>query len=252
MNYSKEVSPEDHMVTATMEIYFRVTDAAIECILRGLRAAGINPEDVTRAMDYGCGYGRVYRAFPVMFPKAELAAVDLMEKAVTFCASTFGGTPIHSKEDFTTYLGDEPFDVVWLGSVFTHLPASSWHKLLAQLAAHTRKGGAVIFTAHGKTAIQHIENVVLKRNPYLIDKAFFDQMKATLPEKGFDFAANVGGNHAHQVKMGMSVTQGTYGFSFSTREWITELFNQHPDWIMVDYAAPGWGGNHDAVTIVRR
>lgn len=251
MEFDRTISKDDHMVTATTEAYFNTTQSAVESILKGLQANGKKPEDIKSAMDFGCGYGRVYRAFPLLFPNAKLMAVDLMENAVKFCSGTFGGDGIQSNEKFELDL-PRAFDMVWLGSVFTHLPLVGWDKLLKLLADNCEKGSCAIFTVHGTRAIEHIEAVVLKRNPYLLDAEYFEDMKRTLPTTGFSFTANKGGNYRHQVEIGMAVTEGTYGFSFTTQEWIEAYISKNSAWDLLDYAPAGWGNNHDVVTVRRK
>ena len=251
MKFDKTISPDDHMVTASLEAYFKTTLSAAESIVRGLAANGQKAEDITCAMDFGCGYGRVYRAFPVLFPGAELMAVDLMDGAVKFCSETFGGVGVRSNEKFELDL-PKLYDVCWLGSVFTHLPLSGWERLLKLLADNCKKGGSTIFTVHGSRGIEHIETVVLKRNPYLIDAEYFADMKVNLPSQGFSFTANKGGNHRHQVKMGMDVSEGTYGFSFTTKKWVEDFLSGSEEWNLMSYEPAGWGNNHDVVTVRRK
>ena len=107
MEFDRTISPDDHMVTASLEAYFRTTQSAVKSIVKSLRANGRTSDDVTAAMDFGCGYGRVYRAFPSLFPGATITAVDLMEDAVRFCTETFGGAGVISNENFEMTLHEE-------------------------------------------------------------------------------------------------------------------------------------------------
>lgn len=248
---NETMHPDDHMLTANLESYFKTARSAIDCIIASLKSAEREASSIRSVLDFGSGYGRVYRALSAMFPHAQLTACDLMEPAARFCAETFGGDWVRSDEDLSTIELPRQYDLIWLGSVFTHLPAYRWVRLLDFLHEACTPGGLVVFTCHGDRAINHIESVLLKRNPYAIDAFRFEAMKYSLPKIGFDFIPNKPAAIKHQHDRGISVSHGEYGFSFSTEGWVRRLIQEMPEWKMVRYAAPGWAGNHDAVTIMR-
>lgn len=252
MRIDETISPEDHMMTADVASYLRTSRSGLDAVLTGLRATGKNQEQISSILDFGCGYGRVYRALAAGFPEARLTACDLMAPAAKFCAATFGGAWVQSSEDLEALRLPERYDLVWLGSVFTHLPLHRWTRLFDFLSRSTNPGGVVVFTTHGVRAINHIETVLLQRNPYAIDRVRFDDMKSSLTKNGFDFIPNKTAALNHQRNMGMEVTEGEYGFSFTEQWWVEQFISERDDFAMAHYAAPGWGGNHDAVTMQRR
>ncbi len=238
------------MNAASVEAYFRTTRSAATAIYTALEAAEVEPTQVRSALDFGCGYGRVYRAFPVMFPNASLVASDLMDEAATFCASTFGGRAVQSNEAMTVDLG-ERFDVIWLGSVLTHLPRPAWDRLHALLAAHTHPGGVVIYTVHGARSLEQMEEGPLKRNPHLIEAAQWQRIKSSVGETGFEFVSQRPANHEAAINMGMNVTREEYGFCFTSRHWVCEYAAGLTDWTLVGYFDRLWGNNHDVVVLKR-
>lgn len=245
------ISPDDHMASPDPAAYFNTSRTALECILVGLEAAARPSESIASVLDFGSGYGRVYRALAAAFPHSSLTAADLMGAAARFCAENFGGDWVESDEDVLNVKLPRQYDLVWLGSVFTHLPEHRWRLLLDFLASNTTLGGIVVFTTHGVNATKHFHDVVMKRNPYMVPAERFDAMLATLPKTGFDFIATPPAVQRHQLARGMAVSDGEYGFSFATEGWVRELIESHPNWDLVHYAAPGWGNNHDAATLRR-
>lgn len=252
MQYDKTISPDDHMVGGGAEAYFRTTDTALECILKSLADAGKDSCDIRRVLDFGCGYGRVYRALPGAFPNAELTACDLIEQGARFCAETFGGVWVKGHEDLSQIAFPEKFDLIWLGSVFTHLPSHKWDEMLSFLASITQPDGIVVFTVHGESATKFIKNVLLKRNPHMMPAERFEVMERTLPSAGFFFSPQALMNYRWSVEHGMDITEGEYGLTFTAEWWVKDLIAARTEWELVTYAAPGWGRNHDAVTIRRR
>lgn len=246
------MSPDDHMLTADLAAYFRTARGGLAAVENGLAAAGWIPEEVRAVLDFGCGYGRVYRALAAGLPQAQLTAADLMESAARFCAETFGGDWVKSYEDLDQVQLPRTYDLVWLGSVFTHLPAYRWWTMLRFLARATRSAGLVVFTSHGDRAIEVIQDFGLKRNPNLVDRARFALMQEAIGTVGFDFIANRTNAIQHQHKQGIDVSLGEYGFSFAAEWWIREAIARDPDFELVHYAPAGWGNNHDAITMRRR
>lgn len=249
LEFDESVSPDDHMLTTDLTAYFKTARSGLDCITDGLAAAGREKESCKSVLDFGSGYGRVYRALSAAFPHAELTACDLMEPAARFCAETFGGDWVKSSEDLSRTRLPRRYDLIWLGSVFTHLPAHRWISLLDFLADASHPRGVVVFTTHGERAIHQIENNLMQRNPHAIGHARYQQMKRTLSLTGFDFIANKPTVLQRQRDRGIDVSEGEYGFSFATPWWVQDLIGRMPQWELVRYAAPGWAGNHDAVTI---
>ena len=191
----------------------------------------------------------MYRAIAAAFPDAELTASDLIVDAAQFCADTFGGDWVQSTEDLGFSL-PRKYDLIWLGSVFTHLPAYRWCRLLDFLNQWLNPEGIVVFTSHGATALNYFEHGIMAANPNICPASRFAAMKASLDLIGFDFIPNQPyATQHHRAVEGAALTEGEYGFSFATQWWVSELINRIPGWELVLYAAGGWGGNHDGITI---
>ena len=243
--YSMVISPDDHMLTADKSAYFRVTESSLINIRDALCAIGVANADVGSVLDFGCGYGRAYRALSYLMPNANLTACDLIADAAQYCANTFGGDWVEAHEDVSRIAFPRKYDVIWLGSVFTHLPEHRWALLLDALSATLNPGGVIVMTMHGARSIFVIETVLLERNPHAIDGNWFADMKKNLPETGFAFAPNKPAAIRHQNNMGMDVTQGEYGFSFNTPGWFADYIGKRSDLEMVDFVPAGWDNNHD-------
>lgn len=251
LDYDRTISPNDHMAFSGQEAYFRVTDSGVECILRGVESGGIKPDDVRAVLDFGCGYGRIYRALPRIFPTATWTALELIASAARYCAETFGGEHVVSHEDLDKVIMRRKYDVVWVGSVFTHLPMHRWTGLLGFLAKNTNPGGVAIFTAHGECSLKFFETHVLKTTAHVMNPAVFSAITEALPRTGFAFAPKEPMDFDHGSKIGMNVTRGEYGFAFNTEAWLRDFIATQPHWELVSYRPAAWAGNHDVVTLLR-
>jgi trans-aconitate methyltransferase len=73
---------------------------------------------VKKIVDFGCGHGRVTRWIVAAFPAAEVWVTDYDQTGVKWCVEALGCQDAGSK------IEAEQFNLVWLGSVFTHLPTA--------------------------------------------------------------------------------------------------------------------------------
>ena len=83
-------------------------------------------ETATNILDLPSGYGRVMRFLKAEFPEAALTACDVIREGVDFCARTFGARAIYGKEDPSELELDERFDLIWCGSLLTHVDEENW------------------------------------------------------------------------------------------------------------------------------
>ncbi len=149
--YSTVISPNDHMWKTGEPWYFDVGLSALECINRALSTANVSP---TSILDLPCGHGRVCRMLRMAFPDAHLSVSDLDADGVDFCAEHFRAEPIYSRADIRELTTSRTFDLIWCGSLFTHLDRGRWDDFLRFFAEHLRPGGVLVFTTHGRRPIQ--------------------------------------------------------------------------------------------------
>src|SRR5437763_14885025 len=88
----------------------------IEYLLRSARRSVS-----ARFLSFASGYWPVLRFLVCRFSGACFTACDLDRQAVEFCSRTFGASPLYSKSDFREVEIDGEFDLIWCGSLLTHL-----------------------------------------------------------------------------------------------------------------------------------
>src|SRR5208283_4344068 len=121
-----------------------------EIVIKSVFASHLT--EVNRVLDMPCGHGRVLRHIVKLFPRATIDACDLDKEGVEFCAKTFGANPILSLEDLTHVCFPAKYDLIWIGSLFTHLPMDITAKWLAFLAKQLTERGIIVSTFHGRWA----------------------------------------------------------------------------------------------------
>ena len=129
--------------------YARVGRSAIEAIERALGAAGRSFADVGSCLDMPCGYGRVLRLLAQQIAPARITACDINRQAIRFCAQEFGVTPLRSTPSLADMrLGRH--DLIWCGSLVTHLDERRVGDLLGAFAQALEPGGIAIVTIHAE------------------------------------------------------------------------------------------------------
>src|ERR1700730_5721985 len=127
--------------------YFSSGYSALFCVRRALdKAASKSPMSI---LDFGCGHGRVLRSLAADFPDALLMAADVDAAGVNFCAKTFGAIPMYSDTDFSRLAFNTRFDLIWVGSVFTHLRSERWMSILELFRSILTEDGLLVFSTHG-------------------------------------------------------------------------------------------------------
>ena len=146
------IHPDDdmrHPEDADAAHYARVGRSAVEAIGRALADAGRGFGDVGSCLDMPCGYGRVLRMLAREIAPERITACDVNRQAIRFCAAQFGATPLRSTPRLERMdLGRH--DLIWCGSLVTHLDAARVARLLRSFARALEPGGLAVVTIHGE------------------------------------------------------------------------------------------------------
>jgi SAM-dependent methyltransferase len=118
-----------------------------------VEVAGRHLHEFGAVLDWGVGCGRIARHFPAAHARAALTGCDIDRDNVDWCAANLPGTFAASRLVPPLPFEDASFDVVYGVSVFTHMREPMQLAWLAELARVTRRGGLLLTTTHGETAI---------------------------------------------------------------------------------------------------
>ena len=120
------------MSDAERQHYFDIGCEALRIVLQALLAAGHGAP--TSILDYPSGSGRVTRHLAAMFPSAAITAADIDESHVDFCERTFNTVGIVTPADVAGFDFPRRFDLIFCGSLLTHLPRRRAKEVLALIA----------------------------------------------------------------------------------------------------------------------
>jgi SAM-dependent methyltransferase len=229
----RTIVADDSMFGGSEEHYFSVASDALGAVLHALHGAG--PALPRRVLDFGCGYGRVLRTLRAAFGDAELIACDLDPAAVDRCVRAFGaqGLAASTDPDLIEQVGD--IDLIWCGSVLTHLDHPQWTPLLRYFARALRPGGIAVVTTHGRRVAWRMS--ALPDADYGLTDAVARQVLTCYRATGFGYA-----DYPHQ---------DGYGISLSSPGWAASKALETPGLRLVGYSEAAWDQHQDVLVLAK-
>ncbi|THU05396.1 class I SAM-dependent methyltransferase [Lampropedia puyangensis] len=105
-------------------------------------------------LEFASGHGRFTRHLVKAIGEDALTVSDVVEDAVHFSTQTFGVKGFVSSTEPEQVTWPSQYEVVFVLSLFTHLPLKSWSRWLNHLYQSVQPGGVLVFTTHGIQAQQ--------------------------------------------------------------------------------------------------
>lgn len=227
-NIDLTISPKDGMYIPGQEAhYYSVGYSALRNIKAGLMAANLSSP--TNILDMGCGHGRVLRMLKAYFPEARLTACDIEAEAVDFCAETFGADKAYSNVNLGEIVLSEKFDLIWCGSLLTHLDIPYWRSLLSLLERHLTENGLLLFTAQGR----YVAKVIRDYN-------FNYGLEVSEAQRMIDDYTKTGFGYSHYPSR-----SDYYGFSVSSPSWVVSFLAECSGLQLCSLNEQGWDDHQD-------
>ena len=219
-----EISEGDHMLVGKRANYWNIGLSGLRSVKWAMSRVGMTvPETI---LDLPCGHGRVLRFLQAAFPRAEIMASDIDRDAVEFCRRTFGVAAFESHHDPARNEVEGAYDVIWCGSLLTHIDVTRWKSLLEFFCSRVSPSGVVAFTTHGEWAAERL----LQKG--IIEASQLEEYRRT----GFAYADYPG--------------RRDYGVSVSSVEWVRAFVNRHTDLEILDQEERLWLGVQDVFACV--
>jgi 2-polyprenyl-3-methyl-5-hydroxy-6-metoxy-1,4-benzoquinol methylase len=139
---------------------------------------GYSFNQIDTFLDFACGYGRFTRFLVQKLNHEKITASDIDKNAVDFVKRTFGVNGFYSVDYPDRLIHAIRYDVIFVASLFSHLPLRLWGDWLKRLYDMLNDGGLLIFSTHGmnhyyllddetKTLVEKIE-----KGFYYLPKSF--------------------------------------------------------------------------------
>ena len=202
--------PPQHLLEAyspSVEDYLAAGRHHIPAMLDALSADGFVLPSTSRILDFGCGVARLIRSLSAYARTGEVWGVDISASHIHWC-NQYLWPPFHFAT--TTLVPHLPFpdgyfDLIYAGSVFTHIEdlADAW---LLELRRVLAPGGCAFLTYHDEHSIDLLLNIDANshlRQQLLESPAFID--------------------HRENYRM-ISIGRGRFSQVFVRRDFLLERF----------------------------
>jgi SAM-dependent methyltransferase len=217
--------------------YYKVGLSAIQCIDEALVRA--NLRDVRTILDLPCGSGRVLRFLSVRFPEARITACDIQRGAVDFCGEHLGADTAYSSANLNEISLDNKFDLIWCGSLITHLDQAPIIDLLRFFRRHLNQGSLLILTTHGDYVAARLPK---KEFDYGLEDMQTPALIDGYTRSGFGFA---------RYPKGVYDIVSDFGVSLTSPDWVYAQVRMVGGLREVYFAPRGWDDHHDVFGFVR-
>ncbi len=143
-----------------------------------------------RMLEFASGHGRFTRHLVKALGPSRVVVSDVVPSAVDFLRSTFGVEGFLSTSLPESVQWPARYDLVFVLSLFSHLPRATWSRWLKVLYEAVAPGGLLVFSTHG------------------IKAANFDHV--TLDDEGYFFAASSESTAIDEQEYGTTFTSEAF------------------------------------------
>jgi cyclopropane fatty-acyl-phospholipid synthase-like methyltransferase len=215
--------------------YFHTGSDALRIIVDGLILGQYDPPETI--LDFPSGSGRVTRHLRSYFPSARITACDLYDFHYQFCAACFEVEGFQSKESFDEIDFGKQFDLIFCGSLLTHLPADQFVSALRLISRSLSPRGMAVVTLHGR----HVE-YLHKHRWQFIEPELFAKAEATIPADGFGYV-----DYNDELLKTWWYNQKHYGVTLSRPHWTLKQIEADYDVRVLSYTERAWDNAQDVV-----
>lgn len=151
----------------TQEDYLSCGRKDMDSMLKILKKTGESPQTLSRVLELGCAAGRMLRFYPYSSSQSEIWGVDIKAKHICWCQQHLSPPFLFATTTTMPHLPfeDNYFDLVYCGSVFTHISdlADAW---FLELRRVLRRGAYAYITIHDKNTVELLLTKYKERKDY--------------------------------------------------------------------------------------
>lgn len=157
-------------------------------------------------LEFASGFGRFTRHLVTAVDSSRLCVSDVVDGSVDFLRETFGVAGFYSSLDPLKIKVERKFEIIFVLSLFSHLPEESWQPWITALMSMLEPGGVLIFTTHG-------------------DRASSD-MGYMIPDSGYRFVPS---------SESQTLDGACYGTTFASEQYVRTVLGQAAAGCRVDF-----------------
>lgn len=131
--------------------YFNISIQQYNCFRQIAETAFERPPEKLRILDFACGYGRLLRFLAAWLPGQNLLGAEIQADALDTNKRLFGIEGHLSCSDPEAFSIDRRFDMIWVASLFSHLPDRLFRAWLGKLHSLLAPGGVLCFSVRDES-----------------------------------------------------------------------------------------------------
>lgn len=226
-----EISIYDDMYQGNFQHYYNVGIEA--ALFLSKNYSSLTRKSPSKILDFPCGYGRVTRWLRIFFPESMIYGSDLLIQGINFCTKMFDIRSFESNLSFKLISAPGNFDIIWVGSLITHLSEDKAQEMLEFLIGQLAPGGMLAVSYIGEEMEHKFQSV---NAPYGLNNAAKDEIYAEYQKTGYGYA-----NYPLQSGYGISlISEGWW------RRKVSSLFDTK-----VYLHNLAWDKHHNIAVLVR-
>ena len=156
---SRAVDERDDMLDFAIKLFEHDRDAAISNYFQNgfeqfelvRHVASWRPGRPKAMLDFASGYGRLTRFLVHQHLADEVTVSDILEGGMEFQAAQFGVKTLRSTTLPEHFPATRRYDLIFVASLFTHLPPATFTAWLRKLATLLEPEGLLIFSVHDES-----------------------------------------------------------------------------------------------------
>lgn len=220
-----EVSPRDTMFDGSDAHYLSAGLSA----LRAIEAAIGKGQAPRRILDMPCGHGRVTRVLRARFPDAAITVCDIDRDGVDFASDRFAARGVYSDTDFRRLAFDENYDLIWVGSLITHLSELMTSRFFDFALRHMNLRSTLVVSSHGDFVAGRMHSMTYGLTPWDVDAVLLEHRHTNYGYRNYPESEH-------------------YGVTVIGRRWFENAVAGSP-LRLVSYVERGWDDHQDVLSL---
>ncbi len=142
-----------HDIPNAIDAYLDRGLRAYNMIDKIIKKSGFDQQKM-RLLDFACGHGCVLRFLTTEMPAGNIYASDIKKDILQYVAREFDVPTIPSVWNPSDFKVKERFELIFVSSLFTHLPEELFTQWLTQLFSLLTPNGVLFFSTHNITRLK--------------------------------------------------------------------------------------------------
>lgn len=169
---NRAIDERDDMLDFAMKLFHGDRDAAVTNYFQNAleqfwlvrHIASWRASKPRRMLDFASGYGRLTRLLVHEHLADAITVADILEGGMAFQAEQFSVQTILSRTDPAQFVAPETYDLIFVASLFTHLPPATFTTWLQRLASLLERDGLLIVSVHDRSLApdKHVDGIAFE------------------------------------------------------------------------------------------